>query len=587
MLVVLALAVGGCASSTVAPSPTPRPSVPATVSPTAPSIACEPATTPVADDWNERVWYEVFVRSFADSDGDGIGDLRGLLERLDHLNDGDPATTDDLGVGGLWLMPIAESVSYHGYDVTDYRAVEPDYGTLGDLRALLDAAHERGMRVIVDFVPNHSSSEHGWFRESLVPGSPRDPWYVWSDEFPGWGGPGGEVVWREGGDRWYYAYFSETMPELDLTNPDVTAEFRDVARFWVEEVGVDGFRIDAAKHLIATGKDAQVNTPETLAWLAGFRESLGGTLPDGGDPLLVGEVWDLAVVAGAYVPDSLDLTFDFGLATGVRLGLENGRAGPLRTALLDSVRWWPPNRNATFLSNHDQDRIASSLRGDGDALRLGAFLLMTLPGVPFLYYGEEIGLTGRKPDERIRTPLPWTEERPGAGFTSGTPWQPLAEMPTGTSVAAQRDDPSSLLAAYRTLIAARGAEAPLRTGGAAVLETGSESVAAWLRTTADRTLLVVANLSDESVADYALDLAAGPLCGAVVPSVVAAMGLEAGTEPSPPSLTPSGGLDGYRPLRVLPPRIGLVIALEPVAPGRGDRCPRGVSPSPPRSRART
>ena len=145
---------------------------------TAPSSGAPAATAPW---WRDRVFYEVFVRSFADSDGDGIGDLRGLTERLDYLNDGDPATTDDLGVTGLWLMPVAESPSYHGYDVTDYTAIEPDYGTADDFQALMAAAHERGIEVIVDLVLNHTSVEHPWFQDARTPGSAHDDWYVWSD----------------------------------------------------------------------------------------------------------------------------------------------------------------------------------------------------------------------------------------------------------------------------------------------------------------------------------------------------------------------------------------------------------------------
>lgn len=558
-VVLLAVALlAGCAPA----GPSPTASVPASPTAGAPGSACTPAVTPAGDDRGDRVWYEVFVRSFADADGDGTGDLRGLLARLDHLNDGDPATGDDLGVGGLWLMPVAEAASYHGYDVLDYRAVERDYGTLDDLRAVVEAAHARGMRVIVDFVPNHTSRDHPWFREALVRGSPRDSWYVWEDAFPGWAGPGGETVWHEAGGRWYYAFFSPTMPELDLTDPEVTAALHEAARWWLEEVGVDGFRIDAAKHLVETGPDAQTNTPESRAWLAGLRAASVEADPGA---VLVGEVWDLAVVAGGYVPDALDLTFDFGLATGIRLALQNGRAGPLASALLDSIRWWPANRNATFLSNHDQNRIASELRSDPAALRLAAFLLLTLPGTPFLYYGEEIGLPGTKPDERIRTPLPWTAQDPGRGFTTGTPWQSFADAPAGTNVAAQAADPGSLLATYRALIAARNGDPALRGGGAVPLATGSEAVGAWLRTTADRTVLVVANLSDAPVTTYGLELAAGPLCGPVQARLATAIGDPAGAI-SAPSVTVAGGFAAYVPVATLPARSGLVIELEPAVP---------------------
>ena len=205
-------AVGlGIGSSAAAASPSASASASA-------GAACTPATTPEAHDWNDRTWYEVFVRSFADSDGDGIGDLRGLTSKLDYLNDGDPATTDDLGIGGLWLMPIAEAASYHGYDVTDYEAVERDYGTREDLDAFLAAAHERGIKVIVDLVLNHSSVDHPWFTASAAAEDDKRDWYLWEDAKPTWLGPDGQVVWHERDDDFYYGVFWEGMPDLNLRN---------------------------------------------------------------------------------------------------------------------------------------------------------------------------------------------------------------------------------------------------------------------------------------------------------------------------------------------------------------------------------
>ncbi len=244
------------------------------------------------------MFYEVFVRSFADSDGDGIGDLRGLTSRLDDLNDGDPATTDDLGVTGLWLMPVAESPSYHGYDVVDYRAIERDYGTAADFRALMAAAHERGIDVIVDLVLNHTSRDHPWFQDALTPGSAHDDWYIWADERPGSAGPTGRRVWHAAGERFFYGYFWDGMPDLNLANPDVTAELDAIGRFWLDEMGVDGFRLDAARHLIEDGRQLE-NTPATFEWLAGFRERLKADHPDA---LVLGEVWDATLDVVALRP---------------------------------------------------------------------------------------------------------------------------------------------------------------------------------------------------------------------------------------------------------------------------------------------
>src|SRR5690242_15613038 len=257
-LVVLA---AGCATTTPTPVPTtPASGPPSIAAPSAsitasaaPGSACTAATTPPAEDWSRRVWYEAFVRSFKDGNGDGIGDFRGLTSKLDYLNDGDPSTTDDLGVTGMWLMPIADSPSYHGYDVIDYDKVEPDYGTRADLDAFLAAAHARGIKVIVDLVLNHTSSENPWFQASAKHDGTHDDWYVWSDTNPGWLGPDGQVVWREQGKRWYYALFSEGMPDLNYRSPAVTAEIDRITTYWLQDVGVDGFRLDAAKYLVEDG----------------------------------------------------------------------------------------------------------------------------------------------------------------------------------------------------------------------------------------------------------------------------------------------------------------------------------------------
>ncbi len=274
--------------------------------------------------------------------------------------------------------------------MTDYRAIEPDYGTREDFAAFLAAAHARGIKVIVDLVLNHTSNQHPWFKDAQTPGSAHDDWYVWATANPHYPGPSGQTAWHPLGDRWYYGVFSDTMPDLNLRNPAVTAELEDMARFWLQDMGVDGFRLDAAKHLIEDGED-QVNTPETLDWLAGFKASVDAAKPGS---LLVGEVFDPATIAGRYVPRSTDLTFNFSLATGIRLALQEGRAAPLTTAFGDTIADWPPNQSATFLTNHDQDRIMSQLRGDLPSAKLAAFLLLTSPGVPFLYYGEEIGMLG-------------------------------------------------------------------------------------------------------------------------------------------------------------------------------------------------
>ncbi len=518
-----------------------------------PAPACRPgspapAAAPGAHGWwADRVFYEVFVRSFADADGDGTGDLRGLTARLDYLNDGDPATTTDLGVTGLWLMPVMESPSYHGYDVSDYRKVERDYGSSSDFRALVQAAHRRGIAVIIDLPINHTSSTHPWFVDSRKGGSVHADWYVWSTAPQG--GPG----WWKDADRWYFGLFGADFPDLNLRQPAVTAELASIARAWLD-LGVDGFRLDAAKHLIEDGTIV-ANTSATHAWLDGFHRTIHATAPDA---LLLGEVWDLSSVSASYVPWSLDMTFEFGLAGAYVDALRRGEAAPLTDAMAEVAELETPDRFGSFLTNHDMDRIASQLRSDPATLRLAAELLLTGPGVPFVYYGEEIGMTGQKPDPRIRTPMQWSAAAPAAGFSRVKPWEGLADGWQTVNVAAETGDPASLLSTYRDLIALRAAHPALAEGRLIpVAATGGE-VVATLRATPTETLLVVANVGDTAAEGYALDLVAGPLCGTPTAAVVH------GTGPaSAPTVEPGGGFSGYRPLPVLPPRSVTVIALEP------------------------
>jgi glycosidase len=263
------------------------------------------------ESWQDGdVFYQIFVRSFYDSDGDGIGDFNGIIEKLDYLNDGDPATTDDLGVTGIWLMPIMKSPSYHGYDTTDYYAVNSWYGTPTDFMRLLDAAHARGMKVIIDLMINHSAKSHPWFVSSRLRASDKRDWYVWRDENPGFRGPSGQPVWHADGRRFYYGVFWDGMPDLNLENPEVTAQLYDIARYWLVDIGVDGFRLDGIKHLIEVG-DIQENTVPTRQWLADFKTFVKSIRPDA---LLVGEVWSATNVVAQYIPDQVDLAFEFDLA---------------------------------------------------------------------------------------------------------------------------------------------------------------------------------------------------------------------------------------------------------------------------------
>jgi glycosidase len=562
-VIVLSVVLMACGA---APSPSPsgstaeaaqpHPSSPAAVASVAPCDSAGGTTVlPSGPWWRDRIFYEVFVRSFADSNGDGIGDLRGLTERLDYLNDGDPATTDDLGVTGLWLMPIAESPSYHGYDVVDYEQIETDYGTADDFKALMAAANERGIAVIVDLVLNHTSIDHPWFQDSRIPGSEHDAWYLWSDPAPAVAGPGGRPVWHQDGDRAYYGYFWDGMPDLNVANPEVTAALDEVARFWLEDMGVDGFRLDAARHLIEDGAQLE-NTPATFDWLAGFRSRVETVNPEA---LVVGEVWDATSTAARYVESGgLDVAFEFGLADAILGSIRLGDAGTLAHVQAEVLEAYPTSGYAAFLTNHDQNRTMDELGRNRDAAGLAATLLLTNPGVPFIYYGEELGLRGRKPDEEIRTPLPWNATPPGYGFTTGEAWEAFAPDAETVTVDAQTGDPDSLLSHYRSLTKLRATYSALRTGELTPLDAEPSGVYAFLRHDASDVVAVVANLSDEPAEDVSLTLASGPLCGRTSATTLL------GTAEAPaPMVNASGGFDDYRPVARLDPRQTIVIRFSP------------------------
>jgi alpha-amylase len=545
-LLLLALLVA-CSPGATARTGTPVPSP--TQAPPMPTPTRAPAAW-----WHNAVFYEVFVRSFYDGDGDGAGDLRGLLAKLDYLNDGDPAGGQDLGVTALWLMPVAASPSYHGYDVTDYTTVNPDYGTNDDFRALVAEAHRRGVRIIVDMVLNHTSDQHPWFLDSASgPDAERRDWYVWSEEAPA----GTQTRWHERNGAYYYGYFWGGMPDLNLQNPEVTAALYEVARFWIEEMDVDGFRLDAARHYVEEG-NTLIHTAATHAWLQDFYRYSQGLDPQ---IVTVAEVWDVSDVVATYVGTDVDLAFEFSLATAILLGVNDGGVTALTSALKEIQRLYPGGHFATFLTNHDQNRVMDALGRDEAKARLAATVLLTLPGVPFVYYGEEIGMTGSKPDEKIRTPMQWTAG-PQAGFTSGTPWQPLNEGTEERNVEAQAANPASLLNHYRSLIALRQAHPALSSPDLQVLESDGKTVLAYLRAMDEEAVLVVLNLGLKATDAFAVNSRQSPLA----PGRYTARDLLTGNEVEALVVAEGGAVEGYRPLPALPPQGALVLELKPAAP---------------------
>jgi len=541
---VPATAAATAALATVAPSPTLLTAAPVQ------AVQGLPAGTDGYPWWNDTVFYEVFVRSFYDSNGDGIGDLDGLMAKLDYLQ--------QLGVTGLWLMPIQPSPSYHGYDPTDYYGVNPAYGTLPGFKKLVAAAHQHGMRLIIDFVLNHTSDQHPWFVGSQKPDSPYRNWYIWSKTDPGYVGPWGEEVWHQAasGD-YYYGIFTASQPDLNYRNPDVTAKMDDVTRFWLLDGGVDGFRLDGAKHLIEEGP-VQQNSASTHQWYQAFHTFYKGVNPQA---MTVGEInGDPSSVVATYAQgDQLDLGFDFPLATTFLDSARSGRAGDVAQALSADVLTFKPEQFATFLSNHDQNRVMSQLAGKVDKARVAAAMLLTAPGVPFIYYGEEIGMVGLGADEEKRTPMQWTAAA-NAGFTTGTPWELVnPDFAKGRNVAVETADPNSLLATYRSLIQARNQHAALRVGDLFLPQSGSATVLASLRVSHTETVLSVINLGPDPVTAFSLSLAAGPLKGHYQAAPILGQG-PAG------ALTANGqgGFENYQPVATLPGYGVLILQLQPM-----------------------
>ncbi len=458
--------------------------------------------------WGDGVCYEIFVRSFSDADGDGIGDLRGLISRLDYINDGNPQSTTDLGANCIWLMPISKSVSYHGYDVSDYYHVDPHYGTDEDFRQLMREAHRRGIHVIVDFVPNHSSSEHPFFQSALKgPASPYRDWYRWSAVKPNQTGPWGQEVWHKSPvrDEYYYGLFWGGMPDLNYQTPAVLNEMKRVTLHWLTDMGADGFRFDAIPYLVEEGGQL-AHTHGTHDVLRQLGDAVRRASPSA---FTIGEMSEeSAQILSSYYPDQLDAYFAFGVAAGTMETARTGAAAPFLNAVREANSRFPAGRWSPFLTNHDHVRVMTVLAGDRARARIAASAMLMLPGLPFVYYGEEIGMIGTKPDEQIRTPMQWSSE-PGVGFTTGTPWENPQSDWSVTNVQAQDRDAGSLLNHYRRLIHLRKEHSALSSGDLTVGSASDNAVAAFLRRSPSETVIVVLNFGARAIPQVNLTLSPG------------------------------------------------------------------------------
>jgi len=520
LFLIFALMAACAPSATTSPqTASPAPAATATLQP--PSLPW----------WRKAVFYEIFVRSFQDSNGDGIGDFNGITNRLDYLQ--------DLGVTALWLMPINPSPSYHGYDVLNYYAVNPQYGTMADFKKLLAEAHKRDMRVIMDLVLNHTSNQHPFFVSANSDvNSPYRDFYRWAATYPG-------THWHTGNTGFYYGFFSDRMPDLNYANPAVTTQIEQMSAFWLE-MGVDGFRIDAAKHLVEEGEKFE-NTVSNHAWLKGYYAAIKTDFPNA---YTLGEIYGAGALVSKIYQNELDHIFNFEVASGsVNSALGQANSG-INSAITFAKKDNPQGDFATFLTNHDQERVMSTLRGDVNKAKVAAALLLTAPGTPFLYYGEEIGMTGKKPDEYIRTPMQW-DASPNTGFTSGQPWIEInADFASGTNVAAEQADPASLWNLYRQLIALRRAHPALSMGDTLLPESANRGVYALLRVDSfsGETLLALVNLTGEPISQYALSASGLPL-----PDGEAAPQTLFGGETAAGVTISGGAFHAWQPLDSLPP----------------------------------
>ncbi len=505
----IALLLGACQPAAEKSTPaTPESASAAEITATAnPAVTADNSQTQTGKVWwQDAVFYQIWPRSFADSNADGHGDFNGIRAKIPYLQ--------DLGVDALWLTPIFEAPSYHGYDFTEFYQVEADYGNMADFEALVQDAKAKNIRIILDLVINHISDQHDWFKRSAAGEAPYKNYFIWRDDLPvdGWG-PAWDankvdpkVVWHFNPTRkaYYYAAFGASQPDLNLTHPDVVAEMKKMAKFWLDK-GVAGFRLDAVRYAIENGPGGQADTAETIAYWQDFSAYVRSIQPDA---MLVGEAWaDLPVAAKYYGGGkALDACFDFDFGYKVLALLQSDGGVKAEFGTMNAAKTEtsaapqhelqknyqqridagvPMGYFSPFITNHDQPRIGWQLKGDQQKAKLAAAMLFASPGSTYLYYGEEIGLTQASDAEHIqrRAPMLW-DQTAQAGFTTaakswvesadlfppqqGTDWWApflAAQLQGGLTVAEQQQQASSLWSLYKALIQLKKQRPELGVGG--------------------------------------------------------------------------------------------------------------------------
>lgn len=431
---------------------------------------------------SNHIYYEIFVRSFFDSNNDGIGDINGVVAKLDYLQ--------ELGIEGIWLMPIHPSPSYHKYDVTDYYNIDPVYGSLDDFTNLLKEAHKRGIKILIDLVVNHTSSRHPWFLAAQKDlNSPFRSYYTWKktlkiSEHSGWHLNNGH------NKEYYFGHFSSEMPDLNYDNPKVREEIIKIGHYWIGKIGVDGFRIDAAQHIYP-------QHDKNCQWWMKFRQEMESVNKE---VLLVGEIWSNSTIIAPYLKNSLQSAFNFDLGYKiievVKKGYDSGLA-VFHEKIRELYRSQSENYiDATFITNHDQNRIMSEFRSNIDKAKMAASLLFTLPGSPFIYYGEEIGMKGKKPDENIREPFIWNKKKKDQGQTY---WMYPKSNKTLAPLSIQMLDKNSLWQHYKILIHLRKSNELLINGEIEPLNLKNKYLVAFYRKLKGKSFLIIHNISGTSI----------------------------------------------------------------------------------------
>lgn len=454
-----------------------------------------------------RTYYEIFVYSFYDSDGDGVGDLRGVIEKLDYLNDGDDGTDTDLGVNGIWLMPIMPSATYHKYDTKDYMGIDSEYGTMEDFEELIEECHKRGIHVIIDLAMNHSSGKHPWFLEAtnylkgLPEGAEPDvvecpylDYYLFSNE------PKSGYSQVVGTDSWYYeAQFWSEMPDLNLKSEAVRKEFEQIAQFWLDK-GVDGFRLDAVKEYVTGSIQDNV---EILTW---FNDEVKAIAPEA---YLVGECWTDRITYSQYYASGLDSMFAFEFAdkSGIISNVVNGRqkASTYGKTLVEAAAvhkgYNEDYIDAPFYTNHDLGRSAGYYAGDNSAAqtKMGHALNLLMSGNVFLYYGEELGMKGSGKDENKRAPMYWSMNADAEGMCDGPADMENIKMKFD-SLEEQIEDPASIYNYVKDVIRLRNQNPEIARGEVTFHEAiSNDKVCVISKEYEENEILLVFNISVDAV----------------------------------------------------------------------------------------